>query len=267
MNREMDGEERAVAGVAPVDRRAELRVAARLSRAGVVAEPLHAQMGGWGTSISRRHPLRCAYFPQPRTLGTGFGSGIEWGSVCLTVAPSPASVSRQRSGWYVLLDPASVLAWLRLVSGKRSSVRRRSPKRRRRSEPRTAGPLSRPADGPRPIHPQRPEGLVQHLPGQRGLLGPEALGLSRPGLPGVPGAIAALGTAPAAAAEPGGRRFPHAYGLMWLVLIVQNVIAQLVTGPLSQWNEMAFSLYYVLLFVISAVIVFHYQAMRELSGR
>jgi len=64
-------------------------------------------------------------------------------------------------------------------------------------------------------------------------------------------------------ARPGGARFPHAYGLMWLVLIVQNVIAQLVTGPLSQWKEMAFSLYYLLLFAISAVIVFHYQAMRQ----
>ena len=63
--------------------------------------------------------------------------------------------------------------------------------------------------------------------------------------------------------EPDGGRLPHAYGLMWLVLIVQNVIAQLVTGPLSQWNEMAFSLYYLLLFFISAVIVFHYQAMRR----
>ena len=66
--------------------------------------------------------------------------------------------------------------------------------------------------------------------------------------------------------EPDGGRFPHAYGLMWLVLIVQNVIAQLVTGPLSQWNEMAFSLYYLLLFFISAVIVFHYQAMRGRDG-
>jgi len=29
------------------------------------------------------------------------------------------------------------------------------------------------------------------------------------------------------------RRFPHAYGLMWLVLIVQNAIAFAITGPYS----------------------------------
>src|SRR4029077_7744545 len=43
-----------------------------------------------------------------------------------------------------------------------------------------------------------------------------------------------------------GRTFPYAYALMWLVLAVQNVIAQLITGPLSQWNEVSFSIYYVL---------------------
>ena len=59
------------------------------------------------------------------------------------------------------------------------------------------------------------------------------------------------------------RRFPHAYGLIWLILIVQNVIAQMVTGPLTQWNEMAFSIYYGLLFFLSATIVFHYQVLRE----
>jgi len=56
-----------------------------------------------------------------------------------------------------------------------------------------------------------------------------------------------------------GRVFPHAYGLMWLVLIVQNVIGQFVTGPLDQWNEMAFSIYYLLLLAITAVIVYHYH--------
>ena len=56
-----------------------------------------------------------------------------------------------------------------------------------------------------------------------------------------------------------GDLFPHAHGLIWLVLIVQNVIAQLVTGPLDQWNEAAFSIYYVLLFAITAVIVEHYS--------
>lgn len=59
-----------------------------------------------------------------------------------------------------------------------------------------------------------------------------------------------------------GNMHPHAYALMWLVLIVQNAIAQLVTGPPTQWNEMAFSIYYVLLFTITAVIVFHFQSMK-----
>jgi hypothetical protein len=62
---------------------------------------------------------------------------------------------------------------------------------------------------------------------------------------------------------PSARRFPHGYGLMWLVLVVQNVIAQLVTGPPTEWNEVAFSIYYLLLFLLSATVVFHYQTLRE----
>jgi hypothetical protein len=54
----------------------------------------------------------------------------------------------------------------------------------------------------------------------------------------------------------------RAYGVMWLVLVVQNVIAQLVTGPPSAWSEVSFSLYYVLLFGLSATVVFHVHAMR-----
>jgi hypothetical protein len=53
--------------------------------------------------------------------------------------------------------------------------------------------------------------------------------------------------------------FPHAYRLVWLMLIVQNVIAQLITGPWSSWNEVAFSIYYVLLFCLSAVVIYHYH--------
>jgi hypothetical protein len=56
--------------------------------------------------------------------------------------------------------------------------------------------------------------------------------------------------------------FPHAYRLIWLVLITQNVIAQLVTGPHRAWNEQAFSFYYVLLFMISALIVHHFQFLK-----
>lgn len=60
-----------------------------------------------------------------------------------------------------------------------------------------------------------------------------------------------------------GPSIPRAYALMWLVLVVQNVIAQLITGPLSQWNEMAFSIYYVLLFFTSAVIIYHFQWVKS----
>jgi hypothetical protein len=62
---------------------------------------------------------------------------------------------------------------------------------------------------------------------------------------------------------PSNRRVSRAYAVIWLVLIVQNVIAQLITGPLSEWNEVAFSIYYVLLFLISAVIVYHVHALRR----
>src|SRR5205814_4952883 len=40
--------------------------------------------------------------------------------------------------------------------------------------------------------------------------------------------------------------FPHDSALVWLVLLTQNIIAQLVTGPYTVWNEMAFKIYYVL---------------------
>jgi hypothetical protein len=56
--------------------------------------------------------------------------------------------------------------------------------------------------------------------------------------------------------------FPHAYRLIWLVLITQNLIAQLITGPHTSWSEVAFSIYYVLLFFVSAVIIYHYQFVK-----
>ncbi len=62
-----------------------------------------------------------------------------------------------------------------------------------------------------------------------------------------------------------GDTFPHAYRLIWLVLLVQNLIAQLVTGPHSSWPETAFSLYYVLLFLICALIVYHFYSRRSPS--
>lgn len=68
--------------------------------------------------------------------------------------------------------------------------------------------------------------------------------------------------------RPGGPQedpFPRAYGLIWLVLLVQNILAQLITGPLTNWSEVAFSIYYVLLFIISAVIIRHYHVVARLS--
>jgi hypothetical protein len=63
--------------------------------------------------------------------------------------------------------------------------------------------------------------------------------------------------------------FPGAYGIIWLVLIAQNVLAQVVTGPpfgpRASWIEVSFSLLYVVLFLTSAVIIFHYQFVKVRS--
>lgn len=60
-----------------------------------------------------------------------------------------------------------------------------------------------------------------------------------------------------------GDLFPHDSWLIWTVLCVQNLIAQLVTGPHHSWSESAFSIYYVLLFLLSATIVYHYQCVKS----
>lgn len=52
----------------------------------------------------------------------------------------------------------------------------------------------------------------------------------------------------------------YAVKAFWLVLIVQNVLGHLVTGPPSQWNEVVFNIYYLLLFLITVVITVHYQS-------
>jgi hypothetical protein len=57
--------------------------------------------------------------------------------------------------------------------------------------------------------------------------------------------------------------FPHAFWLIWIVLITQNVLAQLITGPHSNWTETAFSLYYVVLFLVSGAIVCHDHALKK----
>ena len=58
--------------------------------------------------------------------------------------------------------------------------------------------------------------------------------------------------------------FPHAYGLVWLVLLVQNALAQLITGPHTNWTEVVFSIYYLLLFFITAVIIYHYHVLTQI---
>lgn len=57
--------------------------------------------------------------------------------------------------------------------------------------------------------------------------------------------------------------FPRAYGLVWLVLLIQNVLAQLVTGPLTDSNERAFSLYYGCLFLVSAALLHHFHRKKR----
>lgn len=60
-----------------------------------------------------------------------------------------------------------------------------------------------------------------------------------------------------------GNIFPHAQRVMWLALVWQNALGQLVTGPLSQWNEFAFTIYYALLFLITAAIVLYFAAKKH----
>jgi hypothetical protein len=63
-----------------------------------------------------------------------------------------------------------------------------------------------------------------------------------------------------------GRVFPHAAGAIWLVLLVQNAMAQAITGPLSNWHEAAFSIYYGLLFATTAVTVVHFQMLKKIEA-
>src|SRR5262249_43447505 len=63
-----------------------------------------------------------------------------------------------------------------------------------------------------------------------------------------------------------GDLFPHSYRLIWLVLVTQNLLAQMVTGPYTVWNEMAFKIHYCLLFLISAVIVVHFRRLKGYSA-
>jgi hypothetical protein len=67
--------------------------------------------------------------------------------------------------------------------------------------------------------------------------------------------------------RPGGHEtdpFPRAYGTIWLVVLVQNFLGQISTGPPTNWNEVVFNIYYVLLFFITAVILYHYHFVKRL---
>jgi hypothetical protein len=51
------------------------------------------------------------------------------------------------------------------------------------------------------------------------------------------------------------------------VLLAQNVMAQVVTGPVfgpgASWNNFMFNLLYVLLFALTAVVVYHFQFVKS----
>ena len=58
---------------------------------------------------------------------------------------------------------------------------------------------------------------------------------------------------------------PGAYKLVWLMLILQNIFAQLVTGPHGegQFAQSAFSVYYLALFALTATIFHHYHRRKQ----
>ncbi|HLH52313.1 MAG TPA: hypothetical protein VKY92_01660 [Verrucomicrobiae bacterium] len=61
--------------------------------------------------------------------------------------------------------------------------------------------------------------------------------------------------------------FPHDVRTIGLVLLTQNAIAQLVTGPWTEWNEVAFNIYYLLLLGISGTIVLHFDYVKRTEAR
>jgi hypothetical protein len=64
-----------------------------------------------------------------------------------------------------------------------------------------------------------------------------------------------------------GNATPHASAILWLVLIAENLVAQIVTGPVfgpgRDWNDLMFNILYLILFVLTAVIVYHYQFVKS----
>jgi hypothetical protein len=63
--------------------------------------------------------------------------------------------------------------------------------------------------------------------------------------------------------------FPHATWIVWLVLIAENVVAQVVTGPVfgpqARWDDFQFNLLYLILFALTAAITYHYQFIKSRS--
>ncbi len=60
-----------------------------------------------------------------------------------------------------------------------------------------------------------------------------------------------------------GNPFPGYVWVVWLVILHQNFIAQLITGPHNDWSEFSFAVYYILLFGISGGIIYHYQYIKR----
>jgi len=61
-----------------------------------------------------------------------------------------------------------------------------------------------------------------------------------------------------------GDTLPRYTRFFGIVLVIHNILAQMVTGP-HNWTETVFSIYYVLLFLITAVLVHHYICLRRLG--
>jgi hypothetical protein len=68
-----------------------------------------------------------------------------------------------------------------------------------------------------------------------------------------------------------GDLFPHAAVIFWLVLIVENVVAQVVTGPVvgpqARWDDFQFNLFYLVLFALTGALTYHFQFVSGQSQR
>ncbi len=68
-----------------------------------------------------------------------------------------------------------------------------------------------------------------------------------------------------------GDLFPHAAAVFWLVLIVENVVAQVVTGPVvgphARWDDFQFNLFYLVLFALTGALTYHFQFVSSQDDR